>query len=145
MKLSREIKIGGKYVDFEQTNTVGKKIKLSDIKGKYILLEFWGSWCGPCRQDNPELVKTYNTYRAKGLEIFGVANEENKAQWLKAIKDDGLLWENVTDLKGNKNEAIFIYGINAYPTNYLIDEKGIIIAKDLRGKELSDKLAELLP
>lgn len=145
LALSQEVKIGGKYVDFEQTNTVGKKIKLSDIKGKYILLEFWGSWCGPCRQDNPELVKTYNAYKPKGFEILGVAADNNKAQWLKAIKDDGLPWENVSDLKGDKNDVVFMYGISAYPTNYLIDEKGIIIAKDLRGKKLSDKLAELLP
>lgn len=145
LALSQEIKIGGKYVDFEQTNALGKKIKLSDIKGKYILLEFWGSWCGPCRQDNPELVKTYNAYKSKGFEILGVAADNDKAQWLKAIKDDGLPWENVTDLKGNKNDVVFMYGISAYPTNYLIDENGIIIAKDLRGKKLSDKLAELLP
>lgn len=145
IRLSREIKVGSKYVDFEQTNTVGKKVKLSDIKGKYILLEFWGSWCGPCREENPNLVKTYNAYKAKGFEILGVAADDNKAQWLKAIKDDGLPWENVSDLKGSKNEVGLMYGINAYPTNYLIDEKGTIIAKDLRGKKLSDKLAELLP
>lgn len=145
LSLSREIKIGGKYVDFEQTNTAGKKVKLSDIKAKYILLEFWGSWCGPCRQENPNLVKTYTTYKSKGFEILGVAADENKAMWLKAIKDDGLPWENVSDLKGAKNEAGFIYNINSFPTNYLIDENGIIIAKDLRGKKLSDKLAELLP
>ncbi|RZK38615.1 MAG: redoxin domain-containing protein [Pedobacter sp.] len=145
LSLSREIKIGGKYVDFEQTNTTGKKVKLSDIKGKYILLEFWGSWCGPCREENPVLVQTYNAYKAKGFEILGVAADENKAQWLTAIKDDGLLWENVTDLKGSKNEAGLIYNINSFPTNYLIDQNGIIIAKDLRGKKLADKLAELLP
>ncbi|RYF20462.1 MAG: AhpC/TSA family protein [Flavobacteriales bacterium] len=145
IRLSREIKVGSKYADFEQTNTAGKKVKLSDIKAKYILLEFWGSWCGPCREENPNLVKTYNAYNAKGFEILGVAADDNKAQWLKAIKDDGLPWENVSDLKGNKNEVGLMYGINAYPTNYLIDEKGTIIAKDLRGKKLSDKLAELLP
>lgn len=145
LALSQEIKIGGKYVDFEQANTDGKKIKLSDIKGKYVLLEFWGSWCGPCRDENPELVKTYNAYKAKGFEILGVAADNNKAQWLKAIKDDNLPWENVCDLKGDKNEAGLIYGISAYPTNYLIDENGIIIAKNLRGKALADKLAKLLP
>jgi len=145
LTLNQEIKIGGKYVDFEQANASGKKVKLSDIKGKYILLEFWGSWCGPCREENPGLVKTYTAYKAKGFEILGVAADNNKAAWLKAIKDDGLPWENVSDLKGDKNEAGLIYGINAYPTNYLIDENGIIIAKNLRGKALADKLAELLP
>lgn len=145
LTLNQEVKIGAKYVDFEQTNANGKKIKLSDVKGKYVLLEFWGSWCGPCREENPQLVKTYHAYKAKGFEILGVAADNNKAQWLKAIKDDKLPWENVSDLKGDKNEAGLIYGINAYPTNYLIDENGIIIAKNLRGKALADKLAELLP
>ncbi|TKC13246.1 AhpC/TSA family protein [Pedobacter polaris] len=143
--LNKEIKIGGKFVDFEQANATGKKIKLSAIKAKYILLEFWGSWCGPCREENPNLVKTYNAYKNKGFEILGVAADEKKEQWLKAIKDDNLPWENVSDLKGDKNEAALIYGINAFPTNYLIDEKGIIIAKNLRGEELKKKLAELLP
>lgn len=145
LRLNKEIKIGGKFADFEQANTAGKKIKLSGIKAKYILLEFWGSWCGPCREENPNLVKTYNTYKAKGFEVLGVAADDNKAQWLKAIKDDQLPWENVSDLKGDKNEASLIYGINAFPTNYLIDEKGIIIAKNLRGDALSKKLQELLP
>lgn len=144
LSLNKEIKIGGQFVDFEQTNVSGKKIKLSDIKGKYILLEFWGSWCGPCREENPNLVKTYKLYKDKGFAVLGVAADENKNQWLKAIKDDGLPWENVSDLKGDKNEAALIYGINAFPTNYLIDEKGIIVAKNLRGDALKKKLEELL-
>lgn len=144
LTLNREIKIGGPYVDFEQTNTAGKKIKLSAIRGKYTLLEFWGSWCGPCRAENPNLVKTYNLYKDKGFAILGVAADGNKNQWLKAIKDDGLPWENVSDLKGDQNEAALIYGVNAFPTNYLIDENGIIIAKNLRGENLHKKLEELL-
>ena len=143
--LNKDIKIGGKFADFEQLNSTGKKIKLSAIKGKYILLEFWGSWCGPCREENPNLVKTYNAYKSKGFEILGVAADNNKEQWLKAIKDDQLPWENVCDLQGDKNAAALIYGINAYPTNFLIDEKGIIIAKNLRGDALNKKLQELLP
>jgi peroxiredoxin len=145
LTLNQDIKIGGKFVDFEQTNTLGKKIKLSDIKAKYILLEFWGSWCSPCREENPNLVKTYNAYNGKGFEILGVAADDKKEQWLKAIKDDHLPWQNVSDLKGDKNTAALIYGINAYPTNFLIDEKGIIIAKNLRGEALNKKLQELLP
>lgn len=145
LMLNKEIKIGGKFADFEQANTAGKKIKLSNIKAKYILLEFWGSWCGPCREENPNLVKTYNAFKTKGFEILGVAADDNKAQWLKAIKDDQLPWENVCDLKGDKNQAALIYGISGYPTNFLIDEKGVIIAKNLRGEALSKKLAELLP
>lgn len=142
--LNQEIKIGRKFADFEQTNTNGEIIKLSNIKAKYILLEFWGSWCGPCREENPNLVKTYNTYKSKGFEILGVAADDNKQHWLKAIKDDKLPWENVSDLKGYKNKAGLIYGVSGYPTNYLIDQNGIIIAKDLRGKALNKKLAELL-
>ena len=145
LMLNKEIKIGGKFADFEQANTTGKKIRLSNIKAKYILLEFWGSWCGPCREENPNLIKTYYTYKSKGFEILGVAADDNKAQWLKAIKDDNLPWENVSDLKGDKNEAALIYGISGYPTNFLIDEKGIIIAKNLRGDALNKKLEELLP
>ncbi len=145
LALNKEIKIGGQFADFSQANTNGTMIKLSDIKAKYILLEFWGSWCGPCREENPNLVKTYATYKNKGFEILGVAADNNKEQWLKAIKDDKLPWENVSDLKGDKNVAALIYGINAYPTNFLIDEKGVIIAKNLRGENLQKKLAELLP
>ena len=143
--LNKNIAIGGKFVDFEQLNANGKKVKLSDIKGKYILLDFWASWCGPCREENPSLVATYNLFKDKGLAILGVSADENKANWLKAIKDDQLPWENVSDLKGDKNEAALIYGIVAYPTNYLIDEKGIIIAKNLHSDALKRKLAELLP
>ena len=141
---NKEIKIGGRFVDFEQTNINGKNIRLSDIKGKYILLEFWASWCGPCRVENPKLISTYNLFKDKGFTVLGVSADENKAFWLQAVKDDKLPWENVSDLKGDKNKAALIYGINAYPTNYLIDEQGLIIAKNLRGNALREKLAELL-
>ncbi len=142
--LSQEIVIGKKYADFEQMNAQEKSIKLSSIKAKYLLLEFWASWCGPCRGENPNLVKTYNAYKDKGFEIFGVSADNDKAAWLKAIKDDQLPWTNVSDLKGDKNLAVLIYGISAFPTNYLIDENGIIIAKNLRGDDLKKKLSELL-
>lgn len=143
--LNKSVKIGDQYVDFEQLNANGKKIKLSSIKGKYILLDFWASWCGPCREENPNLVKTYIAFKDKGFNILGVSADDNKDYWLKAIKDDQLSWENVSDLKGDKNIAALIYGINAYPTNFLIDERGIIIAKNLRGAALDKKLQELLP
>ncbi|MCY1524609.1 Thiol-disulfide oxidoreductase ResA [compost metagenome] len=145
ISLNKNIKVGDRFADFEQMNTKGEMVKLSAIKGKYILLEFWGSWCGPCREENPNLVKTYNLFKDKGFNILGVAADDNKAQWLKAIKDDQLPWENVSDLKGDKNVAALIYGINAYPTNFLINEEGVIIAKNLRGDALSKKLVELLP
>ncbi|WP_316830498.1 AhpC/TSA family protein [Pedobacter aquatilis] len=144
ISLNKEIKVGGKFADFEQANTQGKNIKLSDIKGKYILLEFWASWCGPCREENPKLVSTYNLFKDKGFTVLGVSADEVKASWLKAIKDDKLPWENVSDLRGDKNKAALIYGISAYPTNFLIDAQGTIIAKNLRGDALKEKLEALL-
>jgi len=145
IKLNQSIKIGERFADFEQLNTKGKPVKLSEIKGKYILLEFWASWCGPCREENPKLVKTYNEFKDKGFSILGVSADDNKKYWLEAVEKDGLAWQNVSDLNGDKNKAALIYGINAYPTNFLIDEKGIIIAKNLRGDNLRKKLEELLP
>jgi peroxiredoxin len=144
ISLNKNINIGDKYVDFSQNDTQNKKVKLSDLRGKIILLEFWGSWCEPCRQTNPELVKVYNEFNVKGFEIFGVAAETNKDIWLQAIEKDKLSWTNVTDLKGDKNEAALIYGISSYPTNFLIDRSGIIVARDLNIKQLRRQLKELL-
>lgn len=145
ISLNKNVKVGDKFQDFEQQNTLGKKIKLSDIKGEYVLLDFWAAWCGPCREENPRLVGLYKQYRGKGFNILGVSADDNKTAWLDAVKKDGLLWENVSDLQGDKNKAALIYGVAAYPTNYLIDKNGIIIAKNVRGKALEDKLKELLP
>ena len=142
--LNKRIKIGDQYTDFEQPNIFGKKIKLSDIKGKYILLDFWASNCGPCREEHPNLIKTYTAFKDKGFNILSVSGDDNKDYWLKAVKEDQLPWENVSDLS-SKNKALMIYGINAYPSNFLIDEKGKIIAKDIRGEALYKKLEELLP
>jgi peroxiredoxin len=143
--LNKNIKVGDKYADFEQVNAAGKMIKLSQVKGKYILLDFWASWCGPCREENPRLVKTYNDFKDKGFAVLGVSLDENKTQWLKAINDDKLSWENVSDLRGDKNKAALMYSINAIPNNFLIDANGTIIAKNLRGKELDEKLKALMP
>lgn len=144
ISLNKDLKIGDKYVDFSQTDTQQRIVKLSDFQGKVVLLEFWGSWCGPCRKTNPELVKVYNEFKDKGFEILGVGAELNRELWLKAIEKDKLSWTNVTDLKGDKNEAALIYGVSYYPTNFLIDKNGTIISRDLKGNELRDKLKEVL-
>ncbi|WP_129717414.1 TlpA disulfide reductase family protein [Pedobacter sp. SYP-B3415] len=142
--LNRDIQIGKPYVDFQQPNTLGKPVKLSDIKARYILLDFWASWCGPCRDENPGFVSTYAKFKDKGFAILGVSLDVDKKLWLKAIADDKLTWENVSDLKGDRNSAALIYGISAIPNNFLIDNKGNIIARNLRGDSLGNKLKELL-
>ncbi|MCZ8216960.1 MAG: TlpA family protein disulfide reductase, partial [Cyclobacteriaceae bacterium] len=142
--LNKNVKIGDPFVDFSQEDTQNNIIKLSDFKGKVVLLEFWGSWCAPCREANPELVKIYNEFKDKGFEILGVGAETKRETWLKAIEKDKLTWPNVSDLKGDKNVAALIYGVSYYPTNFLIDKTGTIIARDLQGNKLRSKLKELL-
>jgi len=122
----------------------GKLKKLSDIKGKTVLLEFWASWCGPCRRENPNLVKTYENFSSKGFEIFAVSLDVDKDSWQKAIAKDGLNWKHVNDLKGQSNEASLIYGVSGIPDNFLISANGEIIGRNLRGESLNQKLKEIL-
>jgi peroxiredoxin len=143
IELNKEPKIGDKFVDFEMTNHTGQLEKLSNTKGKVVLLEFWASWCGPCRQENPNLVKTYEKFNPKGFEIFAVSLDQNKQHWLGAIEEDQLAWEHVSELNGSENKAGLIYGINGIPDNFLIDSDGIIVERNLRGAELDEKLNEL--
>lgn len=144
VELNKEPKIGEHFADFESENQNGESKRLSDVKGKVILLEFWASWCGPCRQENPNLVKTYEKFNPKGFEVFAVSLDESKERWLKAIEEDNLNWGHVSDLKGTHNTASLIYGINGIPDNFLIDEEGIIVGRNLRGDKLDEKLIELL-
>lgn len=144
ISLNEDLKIGDKYVDFSQEDTHQRIVKLSDFNGKVVLLEFWGSWCGPCRRTNPELVNIYNEFKGKGFEILGVGAEKSKEDWLKAIEEDKLCWTNVTDLKGDKNKAALIYGVSYYPTNFLIDKTGTIVSRDLKDDALREKLNEIL-
>lgn len=143
ISLNQSIEVGKPFADFEQTAVDGKKIRLSSLKGNYILLEFWASWCGPCRRENPNLVALYNKYNNRGFKIFGVSHDVSASAWKKAIADDKLIWPNVSDLKGADNEAGLIYGVYEIPTNFLIDPNGKIIAKNLRGTDLIKKLKEL--
>jgi peroxiredoxin len=131
--------------DFSQPDVDGKLVKLSDYRGKYVLIDFWASWCAPCRRENPNLVKIYDQYKSKGFEILGVSMDKaaDKSKWLKAIADDKLTWKQVGDLKGWENSAAAQYDVKAIPMNFLIDPSGKIIAKDLRGSELEEKIKEI--
>jgi thiol-disulfide isomerase/thioredoxin len=144
IELNKEPKVGDQFADFEMEDQNGNFRKLSDVKGKTVLLEFWASWCGPCLQENPNLVKTYKKYNPKGFEVFAVSLDSDKESWLKEIEKGNLIWEHVSDLKGRGNEASLIYGINGIPDNFLIAENGEIIGRNLRGEKLNQKLEEIL-
>lgn len=137
--------IGSSILDFTQNDVNDKPVSTKDFRGKYLLIDFWASWCGPCRGENPALVKAYAAYKEKGFEILGVSlDDANKRDaWLKAIADDGLPWTQVSDLKGWKNEASVMYGIRSIPSNFLIDPDGKIIARNLRGAQVDAKLKEI--
>jgi peroxiredoxin len=142
--LSR-IAVGQMAPNFQQLTTENAPVTLASYKGKYVLLEFWASWCGPCRAESPNLLKEYNRYKDKGFNVLAVSLDDKKEKWMEAIKKDGMPWTQVSDLKGWKNEVAGLYGINAVPANFLIDPTGKIVARDLRGEELGKALAKIFP
>lgn len=143
IKIMQRTEIGQVAPEINLPDVDNKPIQLSAFAGKYVFIDFWASWCPPCRNENPSVVKAFKKYNAKGFTILGVSLDKNRDNWIKAIKDDHLTWTHVSDLKWWDNEAAKLYGIRSIPSNYLIDPKGVIIAKNLYGANLEKKLAEI--
>lgn len=143
LELSKNPQIGETYIDFENKNTNGDKINLSQLRAKYTLIDFWASWCTPCRKENPNLVELFNRYKEYGFNIVGVSLDTSKSRWLAAIEEDNLPWDNLNDFSGPEGEVATIYDIKGIPDNILLDEKGIIIGRNLIGDNLKERLQEL--
>jgi peroxiredoxin len=140
----KAIQVGQPAPDFTINSINNTPIKLSDYKGKYVLIDFWASWCQPCRHENPNLVKAYQTYNSKNFNILGISLDKDPAAWKNAIDTDGLSWTHASELKDFEGESVRLYQIEAIPSSFLIDPKGNIIAKNLRGEELDSFLAKTL-
>lgn len=146
IEAAKKTEIGAKFIDYTQLDPNGKEISVYGVlKGKkYLFVDFWASWCGPCRSENPEIVEVYEKYKDKGFEVLGVSLDSKKDAWLKAIKDDELTWPQMSDIKGWKNDFAQYYNITAIPANFLLDAEGKIVAKNLRGKSLAKEIEKLL-
>lgn len=140
----KKVAVGATAPDFTLATSEGDSLSMHSIKAKVKLIDFWASWCGPCRGENPHVVEIYKEFSPKGLEIIGVSLDQNKEAWLKAIEEDGLVWKHVSDLKGWNSSAAALYSVRGIPHTVLLDENNVIIAKDLRGDELKNKIAEIL-
>ncbi|PZP42777.1 MAG: alkyl hydroperoxide reductase [Pseudopedobacter saltans] len=146
LKKVEKISIGRIAPEFTQNDTNGHPFQLTSLRGKYVLIDFWASWCGPCRAENPNVVKAYNEYKDKNFTILGVSLDQpnGKEKWINAIHKDQLYWNQVSDLQYWNNEVAQLYAVQSIPQNFLLDPSGKIIAKDLRGADLENKLASLL-
>lgn len=143
IRKNRQITVGMTAKDFMISDTKGKAVNLSSYKGKYVLLDFWASWCGPCREENPNLFAANEKYKEKGFTVLSVSIDTDKTAWLKAVLEDNLPWTQVSDLKGHKSESYLLYGITSIPANFLINPAGVVIAKDLKGHLLQEELAKI--
>ncbi|MCB0580356.1 MAG: TlpA family protein disulfide reductase [Phaeodactylibacter sp.] len=135
--------VGGQAPDFTQKTPDGGEMSLSDLRGKVVLLDFWASWCGPCRRENPNVVRMYKKYKEKGFDVLGVSLDKTHDRWIQAIEQDGLEWHHVSDLKGWSNEAAQAYGVRSIPHTVLLDAEGRILARNLRGEALERRLEEI--